>query len=161
MQYIYYPEWLKPEIFSLGSFSLRWYSFMYLVAFGITYLLFMWQVKTESLEVKKAEVQDLFFYLILGLMLGARLFSTLFYSGLYYWQKPWLIFWPFREGQFTGFAGLSYHGGLRGLSWEEFYTAGNIIGTSRLWRTALWRGFPWVIPLDALVILPMGNSLEG
>jgi phosphatidylglycerol:prolipoprotein diacylglycerol transferase len=28
--------------------------------------------------------------------------------------KPWLIFWPFQNGKFTGLAGMSYHGGFIG-----------------------------------------------
>ena len=52
---------------------------------------------------------------IIGLLLGARVFATLVYdtSGLY-WQKPWLIFWPFAEGAWTGLQGMSYHGGFIG-----------------------------------------------
>jgi phosphatidylglycerol:prolipoprotein diacylglycerol transferase len=49
---------------------------------------------------------------ILALIVGARLFSTLFYEpeGIYL-KKPWLIFWPFYNGRFTGLQGMSYHGG--------------------------------------------------
>jgi phosphatidylglycerol:prolipoprotein diacylglycerol transferase len=53
---------------------------------------------------------------IVGLLLGARIFSTLVYdtTGVYQ-QKPWLIFWPFDgAGHFTGLAGMSYHGGYIG-----------------------------------------------
>jgi phosphatidylglycerol:prolipoprotein diacylglycerol transferase len=31
-----------------------------------------------------------------------------------YIRQPWLIFWPFRNGQFTGLMGMSYHGGAIG-----------------------------------------------
>ncbi len=113
MLYIYFPEWLKPEI--IPGLPVRWYGLMYLLAFGVTYLLFKRQVNEESLEVSDDELSNLFFSLILGLILGARLFSALVYdtSGLY-WQKPWLIFWPFSGGRFTGLQGMSYHGGLVG-----------------------------------------------
>ena len=62
------------------------------------------------------QLSSLFFWGILGLLLGARLFSTLIYHGdATYWKKPWLIFWPFNErGQFTGLQGMSYHGGALG-----------------------------------------------
>jgi phosphatidylglycerol:prolipoprotein diacylglycerol transferase len=44
--------------------------------------------------------------------LGARLFSTIIYeTSDIYIRQPWLIFWPFRNGQFTGLMGMSYHGG--------------------------------------------------
>ena len=49
-------------------------------------------------------------------MLGARIFATLVYEPTWlYWQKPWLIFWPFSEArEWTGLQGMSYHGGFIG-----------------------------------------------
>ena len=67
----------------------------------------------------KITEDDLFSFLgtgILFLLLGARIGSTLIYdrTGIY-WHKPWLIFWPFDgNGNYTGFAGMSYHGGFIG-----------------------------------------------
>ena len=110
-----YPSWLHPEIIS--GLPFRWYGLMYVVAFGITYLLVLYQVRQRWGKAKDALLDSLFFWCILGLLVGARLFGTLVYdrSGPY-WQKPWLIFWPFDEGmRFTGFMGMSYHGGVLGL----------------------------------------------
>jgi phosphatidylglycerol:prolipoprotein diacylglycerol transferase len=57
----------------------------------------------------------MFFWCIIGLLLGARVFSTLVYeTSNIYREKPWLIFWPFRDGRFTGLMGMSYHGGVIG-----------------------------------------------
>ncbi|MFW6223908.1 MAG: prolipoprotein diacylglyceryl transferase, partial [Spirochaetota bacterium] len=59
---------------------------------------------------------DLFFWTIVGLLIGGRVFATLVYgdSG-YYLRQPWLMFWPFDENMnFTGLQGMSYHGGLLG-----------------------------------------------
>ena len=113
MLFIYFPEWIKPEI--IPGLPVRWYGLMYLLAFGVAYLLFRRQMKEESIEVSDDDVSNLFFYLILGLILGARLISALVYdtSGIY-WRKPWLIFWPFMGGRFVGLQGMSYHGGLIG-----------------------------------------------
>ena len=33
----------------------------------------------------------------------------------YYLTHPWLIWWPFRDGEFVGLQGLSYHGGILGV----------------------------------------------
>lgn len=110
--YIPYPEWLKPEI--IPGLPLRWYALMYLVAFTITYWLFRWQVKKYSLNISKDETLNFFTFVIVGLLIGARILGTLGYDPEgYYWRQPWMVFWPFRDGQF-GFAGLSYHGGLIG-----------------------------------------------
>ncbi len=111
--YVYFPEALKPEI--IPGLPVRWYGLMYLLAFFVTWVLFKYQVKEEGIAVSDDEISNLFFSLILGLILGARIFSALIYdtSGIY-WHKPWLIFWPFSNGHFTGLQGMSYHGGLVG-----------------------------------------------
>ncbi len=113
-----FPSWIHPEIFPfLPKLPLRWYGLMYLVAFGITYLLFKRQVRTRKLGFSDDTVAGFFLAAILGLILGARLFGTLLYDPTgEYWRQPWLIFWPFADGgQFIGFRGMSFHGGLVGV----------------------------------------------
>ncbi|MBU0927651.1 MAG: prolipoprotein diacylglyceryl transferase [Spirochaetes bacterium] len=114
---VQFPTWIHPEILPfLPQFPLRWYGLMYLVAFGITYLLFKYQVKERGLGYSADDISGFFLAGIVGLIIGARLFGTLLYdpSGIY-WRKPWLIFWPFGEGgRFTGFMGMSFHGGFIG-----------------------------------------------
>ncbi len=113
--YTLFPSWISPEI--IPGLPFRWYGLMYLVAFGITYLLFQRQVRREKLGWSEDEVSNFFLAAILGLILGARLFGTFLYepTGLY-WRKPWLVIWPFDEaGRFTGFQGMSFHGGLVGV----------------------------------------------
>ena len=114
MQYIPYPTWLSPEI--IPGLPFRWYGLKYLFAFATAYLLFQWQVKKRKLTVPSDLVMNMFFWAIVGLLLGARLFSTIIYDTTgRYLREPWLIFWPFGDnGQFTGFMGMSYHGGVVG-----------------------------------------------
>jgi phosphatidylglycerol:prolipoprotein diacylglycerol transferase len=112
--YLQYPSWIDPQI--VPGLPFHWYGLMYLVAFLITYLLFRYQVKRDSLEMSEDDITGLFFWTILGLLLGARVFATLVYdtTGIYL-EKPWLIFWPFdEEMNFTGLQGMSYHGGVIG-----------------------------------------------
>ncbi|MGI6433160.1 MAG: prolipoprotein diacylglyceryl transferase [Sphaerochaetaceae bacterium] len=112
--YVDFPSWISPVL--IPGLPLRWYSFMYLVAFAITFLLFRYQQKKTSLAYSGDDLYSLFLYAIVGLLLGARLGSTLLYEGSsYYWRHPHLIFWPFRNGQFIGLPGMSYHGGLVGV----------------------------------------------
>lgn len=112
-QFIAYPTWISP--FVISGLPIRWYSLMYLVAFSITFVLFIKQRNKGLIAISNDDAYTLFLFTITGLILGARLFSTLFYDGsLYYWKRPWLIFWPFSQGQFVGLPGMSYHGGLVG-----------------------------------------------
>jgi phosphatidylglycerol:prolipoprotein diacylglycerol transferase len=110
---VQFPSWLKPEI--IPGLPFRWYGLMYIVAFGVAFLLYRRQVRERNFPMTEDELSGLFFWGILSLILGARIFSTLVYEpGNIYYTQPWLIFWPFRDGQFTGFQGMSYHGGAIG-----------------------------------------------
>ncbi len=125
--YINYPSWIHPEIFpGVPVLSLlRWYGLMYIFAFGTAFLVLKRLLKEGALDsikadgsLRKATEDDVFSFIatgILFLLIGARIFSTLVYdtSGIYL-KKPWLIFWPFQNGRFTGLAGMSYHGGFIG-----------------------------------------------
>lgn len=115
--FVDYPSWISPTVFSF--LPIRWYAVMYLVAFAITYLVFKYQVKKDHIlnGIDEDTTASLFLYLIIGLIIGARLFSTLLYEGnAYYWLHPWMIFWPFRNGKFVGLPGMSYHGGAVGAA---------------------------------------------
>jgi phosphatidylglycerol:prolipoprotein diacylglycerol transferase len=113
--YLTFPDWIKPEI--IPGLPVRWYGLMYVVAFAMTYWLFTVQVKRSGQVISKDTISNFFFSGLAGMLIGARIFATLIYdtSGRY-WTQPWLIFWPFDEaGHFTGFAGMSFHGGLLGV----------------------------------------------
>ena len=121
--YINYPSWIHPQIFPGVKFLglLRWYGLMYVFAFGTAYWILKKLAGEGALDEPgyKTTEDDVFSFIATGiifLLIGARVFSTLIYdtTGLY-WKKPWLIFWPFdAAGNFTGLAGMSYHGGFIG-----------------------------------------------
>ena len=126
--YLQYPSWIHPEIFpSIPWLSMiRWYGLMYVFAFTTAYFILKKVSKEGALDTPNYKVteDDLFSFIatgILFLLLGARIGSTLIYNtydptdpySINYWTHPWLIFWPFdRNMHYTGFAGMSYHGGL-------------------------------------------------
>lgn len=120
--YLNYPSWIHPQIFPGIKFLglLRWYGLMYVFAFVTAYFVLKKVASEGALDTpdQKTTEDDLFSFISTGivfLLIGARVFSTLIYdtTGLY-WVKPWLIFWPFTNGKFTGLAGMSYHGGFIG-----------------------------------------------
>ncbi len=111
-----YPSWLSPEIIS--GLPFRWYGLMYLFAFGTAYFMVLRQIKIDGLSITKDETTNLFFWAIIGLLIGARILATIVYdtSGRYF-RNPLLIFWPFDEHfRFTGLQGMSYHGGVIGAT---------------------------------------------
>ena len=126
--YVNFPSWIHPQIFPGVKFLglLRWYGLMYVFAFTTAYFLLkrvagegMLDGRTKDGKNYKITEDDLFSFLgtgILFLLIGARIGSTLIYDRTgNYLQKPWLIFWPFdKYGHYTGFAGMSYHGGFVG-----------------------------------------------
>jgi phosphatidylglycerol:prolipoprotein diacylglycerol transferase len=108
-----FPSWLSPEI--IPGTIVRWYGLMYVVAFGIAYYLYRRQVRERRFPMTEDEISTLFTWGIFGLLLGARIFATIVYeTSDIYRRQPWLIFWPFRNGKFTGLQGMSYHGGVIG-----------------------------------------------
>ncbi|MDR2314364.1 MAG: prolipoprotein diacylglyceryl transferase [Spirochaetaceae bacterium] len=110
---VQFPSWLKPEI--IPGLPFRWYGLMYLVAFGIAWLLYRRQVRERNFPITEEQLSGLFFWGILSLILGARILSALVYeTSPVYSREPWLIFWPFQNGRFTGLSGMSYHGGVIG-----------------------------------------------
>ncbi|MBN1647736.1 MAG: prolipoprotein diacylglyceryl transferase [Spirochaetales bacterium] len=115
LAYMNYPKWIKPEI--IPGLPFRWYAVMYIVAFAITYFLMMYQLKKDPIgeQISKDDAASYFFWVVIGLIVGARVFGTLVYdtSGTYI-KAPWLIIWPFKNGKFSGLSGMSYHGGLIG-----------------------------------------------
>jgi phosphatidylglycerol---prolipoprotein diacylglyceryl transferase len=116
--YIPYPSWVRPEI--VPWLPIRWYGLMYLVAFAITYLLFSVQLRERKEKPQQDVVLDMFFWGIIGLLIGARAFAVTIYDPTgYYLHHPLQIILPFAivDGKLrlTGIAGMSYHGGLVGV----------------------------------------------
>ena len=113
------PEKMNPVIFEIGGFKLQYYGLMYIVGFAITYMLVVYRIKREKeFSVSAEEIQNLMMYMIIGLIVGARLGYVLFYNLSYYLGNPLEIFLPFSFSNgitITGISGMSFHGGLIGI----------------------------------------------
>lgn len=102
-----YPN-ISPEIVKIGPLSIRWYGLMYLIGFISSYLIVKKEMKRKRLRVEKDFLENLYFYLILGLLIGARLGYVVFYNLSYYLENPSEIFAIWHGG-------MSFHGGLLGV----------------------------------------------
>jgi phosphatidylglycerol:prolipoprotein diacylglycerol transferase len=119
LAFINFPSWIRPQI--VPFLPIRWYGLMYIIAFGVAYLLFTWQLRQKKITPEKDVVLDMFFWAIIGLLVGARAFAVTVYDSTgYYLQHPLQIILPFSmvNGRFqlTGIAGMSYHGGVLGAT---------------------------------------------
>lgn len=101
-----YPD-ISPEIIRIGPLAVRWYGMMYLIGFAASYLLVRYQIKKKRLDLGRDFAESLYSYLILGLLLGARLGYVIFYNLTYYIQHPFEVFAVWQGG-------MSFHGGLIG-----------------------------------------------
>ena len=98
---------IRPEIVKIGPFALRWYGVMYLIGFGASYLLVRRQIMKRDLDLGKDFLGSLYTYLILGLLIGARLGYVVFYDLPEYLRHPLEVFAVWHGG-------MSFHGGLIG-----------------------------------------------
>jgi len=96
-----------PVFLSFGNFEIRYYGLMYLLAFFVSYFLIQKLIDIKSIGIKKEELFDFLFCLLVGAIIGARIFYVMFYNPSFYLQNPFeiLAFWK---------GGLSFHGGLLG-----------------------------------------------
>ena len=131
---------MNPIMIDLGLIRVSWYGMMYVLGFIGSYLLVRYQMKRKDFGVSRVEVENLYFYLIIGLMVGARLGYVLFYDLKMYWADPLEIFAIWRGG-------MSFHGGLIGVL---------IVGTSFSWRNK--KSF-WKIADLIIVTAPIGLGL--
>lgn len=102
-----YPD-INPIAVALGPVKIRWYGLMYLVGFLASWVLLRRRARTGRWAFTVNHVEDIIFYGVLGVMIGGRLGSMLFYnfSSLLADPLSLLRVW---EG------GMSFHGGLLGV----------------------------------------------
>ncbi len=143
-----------------GQLKINWYGFMYFMAFITVYLIVSHRVKKEKFLISQYEIDELFFFIVVGLLLGGRLGYILLYNFKYYFAHPFEAFFPFSEigGKivFTGYYGMSYHGGLAGVA-LSFYIF------SRRYKKNFWeliRLFAPVVPLGYM-FGRIGNFING
>ena len=131
---------IDPILIELGPIRVSWYGLMYVFGFLASYLLVRYQMKRKDFGVSKLDVENLYFYLILGLVIGARLGYVLFYDLKMYLKNPLEIFAIWHGG-------MSFHGGLIGVL---------IVGILFSWKNK--KSF-WKIADLFIVTAPIGLGL--
>ena len=100
---------MSPEIFHIGSLSIRWYSLLFISGFFIGWFIFKWFFKREGVPVSLLD--PLLYTLLIATIVGARLGHCIFYQPDYYFGswKGFLEIFMVWEG------GLASHGGTIAL----------------------------------------------
>ncbi|MDD4915155.1 MAG: prolipoprotein diacylglyceryl transferase [Methylococcales bacterium] len=113
----------NPVLLELGFLKIRWYGVMFALAFVFSYNMMQWIYRKEGKNVE--DLDRLLWYLVIGIIVGARLGHTLLYDPGFYLSHPLkiLAIW---EG------GLASHGGILGILLAVYlYTRRS--GDSYLW----------------------------
>ena len=100
---------IDPVAVSLGPLRVHWYGLMYLLGFLLAWWLGRRRIRAGRLPgVDEDGFGDLLFYGLIGVIVGGRLGSVLFYDFNTYLQNPLQVLKVW-EG------GMSFHGGLLGV----------------------------------------------
>ena len=102
-----FPE-IDPVAISLGPVQVHWYGLMYLTGFLGGWWLGRVRAAQPGSGWNARQIDDLLFYIVLGVILGGRVGYVLFYNLGTFLQDPLLILRIWQGG-------MSFHGGLLGV----------------------------------------------
>ena len=131
---------IDPVLIQLGPFAIRWYALAYIVGIVLGWRLVRRLVQRPGWQPTPEAIDDLVFYVTLGIILGGRIGYVLFYQPGHYLTQPLDMLAVWRGG-------MSFHGGLLGV----------LIAT---WLFARKRGYAFFELTDALAVAtPIGLFL--
>ncbi|MBF2708403.1 prolipoprotein diacylglyceryl transferase [Flavobacterium soyangense] len=126
--------WNPSEGIDLGFFVIRFYSLMFVIAFGLGWYIMKNIFERENESIDKLD--SLFIWTVLATLIGARLGHVLFYDWEYYRNHLLEIFLPFRftpNFEFTGYQGLASHGAAISIIIAMYYFSKKILEKPLLW----------------------------
>jgi phosphatidylglycerol:prolipoprotein diacylglycerol transferase len=126
--------WNPSEGISIGFFTIRFYSLMFVIAFGLGWYIMKRIFVRENEPIEKLDT--LFIWTVIATLLGARLGHVFFYDWEYYRNHVMEILLPFRftpKFEFTGFQGLASHGAAIAIIIAMYYYSKKVIKRPMLW----------------------------
>jgi len=115
---------VNPDLLHIGFFRLRWYSLMFMASFYCGFLIMNKIYKREGRSEK--DLNDIFVYVFIGTLVGARLGHCLFYEPGYYLSHPFEILKVWRGG-------LASHGAAVGILTAIYVYIRTRKGLTYLW----------------------------
>ncbi len=121
------------ELFKIGSFAIRYYSLMFVIAFILGLHIMKKIYENEGISVEKLD--SLFIYAVISILLGARIGHFLFYDTSFLFEHPLEVLLPvrFNPFQFTGYQGLASHGGAIGMIIAMYFYSKKVLHKPLLW----------------------------
>ena len=121
------------ELFKIGSFAVRYYSLMFVIAFVLGLQIMKKIFTSEKVSIEKLD--SLFIYAVLSILLGARLGHFLFYDPTFLLEHPLEVLLPvrFNPFQFTGYQGLASHGAAIGVIVAMYFYSKKVLHKPILW----------------------------
>ncbi|TDP61224.1 prolipoprotein diacylglyceryl transferase [Flavobacterium dankookense] len=150
--------WNPSEGIDIGFFTIRYYSLMFVIAFGLGWYIMkhIYQRENESLD----KLDTLFIWTVIATLLGARLGHVFFYDWEYYRNHLSEILLPFsfENGfEFTGFRGLASHGAAIAIIIAVYFYCKKVIK-----RPILWMLDRVVIPVACgAIFVRLGNFFNS
>ena len=139
---------VKPQLFEIGNFQLRWYGLLFGTAVIVGNYLMGKMFKAEG--VPDAWLDKILLYVLIGTVIGARLGHVFFYDWGYYSQNIGEIFMVWKGG-------LASHGAAIGIILSLWLFSKNVSKRSILW--ALDRVV--IVVALAAVFIRMGNLMNS
>ncbi|MPQ47108.1 prolipoprotein diacylglyceryl transferase [Marinifilum sp. N1E240] len=115
---------VKPEIFTIGSFSVRWYGLLFALGFLLGYYIVEKMFKKDGIKLEWLD--KLFLYTMIATVVGARLGHVFFYGWEFYSQHPAEIIKVWRGG-------LASHGAAIGIIAALWFYSKKVSKKSILW----------------------------
>ncbi len=131
---------LDPVALSVGPITIYWYGIAYVVGALITGIVMYRTQRRWGLHLTVDDLMMVVFGVVIGLIIGARLFYVVFYGDGFYWTHPLEIL-------MTSHGGMSFHGGL----------VGGIVGGFIVCRR--YRISAWTIADLAVIGVPLALCL--
>ncbi|MBW3014213.1 prolipoprotein diacylglyceryl transferase [Candidatus Woesearchaeota archaeon] len=103
-----YTHNIDTVLLSNGPLEIRYYGLVYVLGFIIALFVLDYYRKKGELKMTKNQVWDLVFWMIIGVIAGARLFEVFVWNPVYYFNHPLDIFAVWKGG-------MSLHGGIVGI----------------------------------------------
>ncbi|HEY6141866.1 MAG TPA: prolipoprotein diacylglyceryl transferase [Flavobacterium sp.] len=126
--------WNPSEGIDLGFFIIRFYSLMFVIAFGLGWYIMKNIFERENESVEKLDT--LFIWTVLATLAGARLGHVFFYDWEYYRNHLAEILLPFRfepHFEFTGFQGLASHGAAISIIVAMYFYSKKVLKKPQMW----------------------------